>query len=102
MPPTRPDVDQESKEEIKESHAPLFKVICHDDPFTTMDFVIMIFRSVFRLTRPRAIELMFRVHYTGSAVVGLWPESVAKKKVERATALARAQEYPLTLTIEPE
>ena len=80
--------------------APLWKVICHDDPITTMEFVVEMLTKIFRQPMPRAMELMLRVHMTGSAVIGLWPESVARKKVNRAHAMARAQLFPLTLSIE--
>lgn len=80
--------------------APLWKVICHDDPITTMDFVVDMLSKVFRLPLAQAMELMLRVHMDGSAVIGLWPESVARKKVNRAHAMARADQFPLTLSVE--
>ncbi|MEM8709591.1 MAG: ATP-dependent Clp protease adaptor ClpS [Planctomycetota bacterium] len=85
---------------VDERLAPLWKVICHDDPITTMDFVVDVLTKIFRQPLPRAIELMLRVHQTGSAVIGRWPESVARRKVNRAHALARADQFPLTLSIE--
>ena len=94
------DVEIEVDVEVEETLAPLWRVVCHDDPVTTMDFVVEVLRSVFRVTAARAIELMYRVHYTGSAVVGHWPEEVARKKVTRATALARGKGFPLTFTVE--
>jgi len=93
-----PDTDVEV--EVKETLAPLWRVVCHDDPVTTMDFVVEVLRSVFRVTAARAVELMYRVHYTGSAVVGHWPEEVARKKLKRATTLARGRGLPLTFTVE--
>ena len=102
VPETGPDVlvleDQDT--EIKERLAPLWKVICHDDPITTMDFVVEMLTKVFRLPLVQSMELMLRVHMQGSAVIGLWPESVARKKVNRAHAMARADQFPLTLSIE--
>lgn len=80
--------------------APLWKVICHDDPITTMDFVVEMLTKVFRLPLARAMELMLRVHTQKAAVIGLWPESVARKKVNRAHAMARADQFPLTLSLE--
>ncbi len=85
---------------VDEQLAPLWKVICHDDPITTMDFVVDMLTKIFRQPLPRAMELMLRVHMAGSAVIGLWPESVARKKVNRAHAMARADQFPLTLSLE--
>ena len=92
------DVADEKKEEL----APLFRVICHDDPVTTMDFVIEVLRGVFRIPHVRAVDLMMEVHTKGAALVGRYPESTAKSKVDRATSLARGRGFPLTFTVEPD
>lgn len=78
----------------------LWRVICHDDPHTTMDFVVDVLMQVFRQPSPRAFELMLRVHHAGSALIGSWPESVARKKVARAQAKARVDGFPLTFSVE--
>lgn len=93
---------EETGEEVEEQLAPLYRVICHDDPVTTMDFVVEVLRGVFKLPRMRAVELMLRVHHTGAAVIGRYPEESARRRVQRATSLARASGYPLTFTIEPD
>jgi ATP-dependent Clp protease adaptor protein ClpS len=80
--------------------APLSRVVCHDDPHTTMEFVIEVLRGVFRLPQARAVELMMRVHQSGAAVIGRYPHEVAERKVTRATSLARANAYPLTFSVE--
>ena len=91
-----PDTEEESRDQL----APLWKVVCHDDPVTTMDFVIEVLTKVFRQPLARAVELMYRVHYSGAAVIGLWPESVARRKINRAHAMARADGFPLTFSVE--
>jgi len=78
----------------------LWRVICHDDPHTTMDFVVDVLMKVFRQPAPRAFELMLRVHHSGSALIGAWPESVARRKVAKAQASARSDGFPLTFSIE--
>jgi ATP-dependent Clp protease adaptor protein ClpS len=100
---TKPDVaepDVTPDSDADESLAPLWRVICHDDPVTTMGFVVEVLQEVFRLPQARAFELMMRVHQTGSAVIGRWPESTAKQRAERARAKARAAGFPLTFTVE--
>lgn len=94
------ETEVQSDVEQVEELARLWRVICHDDPVTTMDFVVEVFTKVFRQPVPRAMELMLRVHQSGSAVVGLWPESVAKKKVNRARSMARVDGFPLTFSVE--
>ncbi len=99
-PSDEPSTVIECDSKIEEQLAPLFRVICHDDPVTTMDFVVEVLRSVFKLPHGRSVEVMYRVHHTGAAVVGRYPESVAHRRVERAKGLARSKDFPLTLTIE--
>jgi ATP-dependent Clp protease adaptor protein ClpS len=93
-------VGEETDTDEREELARLWKVICHDDPITTMEFVVELFTTVFRQPAGRAMELMLRVHESGSAVIGLWPESVARRKVDRSHALARAEGFPLTFSLE--
>ncbi|MEL6429707.1 MAG: ATP-dependent Clp protease adaptor ClpS [Planctomycetota bacterium] len=99
---TLPDAGTEelTDERVDERVGRLWRVICHDDPLTTMDFVVDVFTGVFRMPTSRAFERMMRVHNTGSAVLGLWPESVAQRKVDRTHSLARTRGFPLTLTLE--
>lgn len=88
------------EEEVQEVIAPLSRVVCHDDPHTTMEFVVQVFTGVFRLPHPRAVEVMLEVHERGAAVVGHYPRSVAERKVKKATTMARTSGFPLTFSIE--
>lgn len=97
-----PDVEEQTETTVEEKLSPLWRVICHDDPHTTMDFVLETFRTVFRMTAQRAMERMLQVHYTGAAVIARYPRSVAEKRVNKATAKARSAGYPLAFTIEPD
>ncbi len=95
-----PDVERDTDVGEEEMLAPLWRVICHDDPVTTMDFVVEVLMEVFRLPTARAFALMMRVHHTGAAVIGRWPESVAKARAERGRAKARGAGFPLAFTVE--
>ncbi|MEZ6016667.1 MAG: ATP-dependent Clp protease adaptor ClpS [Planctomycetota bacterium] len=99
QPQTAPP-EVEAAADPRDELAPLWRVICHDDPLTTMDFVVEVLMEVFRVPALRAFELMLLVHHTGAAVVGRWPESTAKRRAERARAKARAEGFPLTFTVE--
>jgi len=97
---TTPEIQVDEEQELREELAPLWRVVCHDDPYTTMDFVVGILRSVFRQPAARAVELMLRVHHTGAAMIGRYPEGVARRRVRRATGTARARGFPLTFSVE--
>ena len=84
----------------KTEEPPLFKVLLHNDDYTTMEFVVWVLESVFNMTEEQAIQVMLNVHITGVGVAGIYTFEVAEMKVEKTTALAREQEYPLLATLE--
>ena len=88
----------ESAEKVEEP--PLFKVLLHNDDYTTMEFVVWVLESVFNMPEEQAIQVMLNVHLRGVGVAGIYTFEVAETKVERTTALAREQEYPLLVTME--
>lgn len=79
-----------------------YKVIIHNDDFTTMDFVVMILVTVFYKKTSEAEKLMLDVHNKGQAVVGIYSYDIAASKVDKATKLARDNGFPLRLSIKPE
>ena len=78
-----------------------YKVIIHNDDFTTMDFVVMILVEVFLKSQEEAEALMLQVHHSDKAVVGIYSYDIAVSKVRKATDAARDDGYPLRLTVEP-
>ena len=88
----------ESNEKTEEP--PLFKVLLHNDDYTTMEFVIFVLESVFNMPEEQAIQVMLNVHITGLGVAGIYTFEVAEMKVEKTIAMAREQEYPLLATME--
>ncbi len=88
----------ESQEKVEEP--PLFKVLLHNDDFTTMEFVVWILASVFNMPEEQAIQVMLNVHLRGIGVAGIYTYEIAETKVEKTTALAREHEYPLLVTME--
>lgn len=88
----------ESQEKVEEP--PLFKVLLHNDDYTTMDFVVHVLESIFNMTEEQAIQVMLSVHVRGVGVAGIYTYEVAEMKVEKTTAVAREHEYPLLCTME--
>ena len=79
-----------------------YKVIIHNDDFTTMDFVVMVLMTVFHKSQTEAEQLMLQVHHSDQAVVGIYSYDVAQSKIQRATMMAREEGFPLRLTCQPE
>jgi ATP-dependent Clp protease adaptor protein ClpS len=92
-----PVVESEKKTE----EPSLFKVLLHNDDYTTMEFVVWVLESVFNMPEEQAIQVMLNVHLQGIGVAGIYSYEVAEMKVERTIALAREQEFPLLSTMEP-
>ncbi|SFB27118.1 ATP-dependent Clp protease adaptor protein ClpS [Acetitomaculum ruminis DSM 5522] len=77
-----------------------YKVIMHNDDFTTMDFVVEILIEIFHKNQLEAENLMMCVHRQGSAVVGVYPLDIARTKINDATNLAKQEGFPFKLTME--
>lgn len=88
------------KERVKEPRR--YKVIVLNDDFTTFEFVIMIMTTVFLKTVQQAEEIAETTHIHQKATVGIYSYDIAKSKVAKATAMARAENFPLSFEIEPE
>ena len=100
MPSSSTQYKEKQRTDILEPHQ--YKVVIHNDDFTTMDFVIMVLKQVFFYTNERATALMLQVHHSDKAVVGTYTYDIAASKVRKATELARANNFPLRITLENE
>lgn len=94
------DVLTESKTKLEKPK--LFKVLLHNDDFTTMDFVVWVLEYVFMRDAAEAMIVMLKVHNEGVGVAGIYPYEVATMKAEKAMNLAKAREYPFLCTVEEE
>ena len=94
------EVAAESEESVKEP--PLYRVLLHNDDFTTMEFVVHVLQTVFQKSDSEAVRVMLQVHNRGVGVAGRYTFEVAEMKVERVTQMARDSEYPLLCTMEEE
>lgn len=88
----------ESETRIEEP--PLYKVLLHNDDFTTMEFVVHILETVFQRSESEAVRVMLQVHIAGIGVAGIYPYEIAEMKVAKVAELARASEFPLLCTME--
>jgi ATP-dependent Clp protease adaptor protein ClpS len=79
-----------------------YKVLFHNDDFTTQEFVVWVLMSVFHHDEPTAHEIMLHVHLNGIGIAGVYPREVAEARVAKVDALARAHEYPLRTSMEEE
>ena len=105
LPKTAVPGDTEIQEELHthqdEALEPLWKVIAHDDPVTTMEFVVRIMVQIFKKPLIFAEAIMWQVHNEGLSVVDTLPKAEAEGRVRQATLVARLEGFPFRFTIEP-
>jgi len=105
--PDLPDIDGGDSDVLVESETKLekpklFKVLLHNDDFTTMEFVIWVLEYVFMKEQSEAFAIMLKVHNEGVGIAGIYPYDIAYMKSQKAMNLAKAREYPLLSTVEEE
>jgi ATP-dependent Clp protease adaptor protein ClpS len=105
QPPPRREGERQTglvlEERTRTKKPPMYKVLLHNDDYTTREFVVWVLQSVFHKNESDAIAIMSHVHNSGIGVAGVYTFEVAETKVTKTVSLAKAQQFPLQLSIEP-
>ena len=91
----------DSRVDEQVDHPKLWRVLLHNDDFTTQEFVVWVLETVFNMPQAQAFAVMMHVHEAGIGVAGLFTRDVAETKVKTTRQLAEQHEYPLLVTLEP-
>lgn len=96
------DVDEKvkTKTNLKLKPPQSYKVLLHNDNYTTMEFVVFVLETVFNKSLTEATQIMIHVHTNGIGVCGSYTFEVAEMKVESVHGLAEQYEFPLQATME--
>lgn len=78
-----------------------YKVIFHNDDFTTMEFVVMVLAVVFHKTEADAQRIMLDVHRRGQGTAGVYSYDIAQTKAHKAMQMARDEGFPLRISVKP-
>ena len=78
----------------------LYKVLLHNDNYTSMDFVVIILEKVFGKSTAQATRIMLQVHHDGVGVAGVYTREIAETKISLVHDLARKNKFPLKCTLE--
>jgi len=99
-PKTREGVKTRPKTMTK--RPPMFKVLLHNDHYTTMEFVVEVLQRYFHKNTAQAVEIMLNVHQNGVGTAGVYSAEIAETKIDRVHTLARKEGFPLRCSMEPE
>ncbi len=97
---SNPGLEWDASLEEELTEPPLFKVLLHNDDYTTMEFVVRILKIVFNKNESEAMRIMLSVHENGSGICGIFPGEIAETKVNLVHTLARREGYPLKSSME--
>lgn len=99
-PESEGEVTLEVEKETTEP--PMYKVLLHNDDYTTMEFVVQVLMVVFHKSYEEATRIMLNVHQSGIGVCGIFTYEIAETKVDLVHSLARENDFPLKCTMEKE
>lgn len=95
-----PRIEEETESHLAIAEPIKYKVLLHNDDYTTIDFVIDILMGVFHKNETEAERIMMDVHKKGRAVCGIYTYEIAETKVYQVKELAKSNGFPLLATIE--
>ncbi|MDI6795972.1 MAG: ATP-dependent Clp protease adapter ClpS [Desulfatibacillaceae bacterium] len=104
MSPQKPFAEESVLEEtgVEEGHPSMYKVLLHNDDYTSMDFVVHVLERVFKKAHDEAVQIMWSVHLKGMGLCGVYTREIAETKVATVHQLARRSGFPLKCSLEPE
>lgn len=91
-------VETRTKTRLKKPR--MYKVLLHNDDYTTMEFVVFVLRDVFHHSEADAMQIMLHVHKHGIGVAGVYTREIAETRIAQVEALARKHEYPLRCSMD--
>ena len=72
----------------------MWRVLLHNDDYTTQEFVVWILETIFNKPQAEAFSVMMRVHVSGLGIAGIYTRDVAETKVNATQAAGRAARIP--------
>ncbi len=98
IPQDLPEGDVKNNQEIRTPR--MYRVILHNDDYSTMDFVIEVLVSIFQKPAADATRIMLDVHKKGKGICGVYTYDIAATRVARVHQLANKREFPLKCSLE--
>jgi ATP-dependent Clp protease adaptor protein ClpS len=78
----------------------MYKVLLHNDDYTTMDFVVQVLETVFYKPPAEAAQIMLSVHEKGIGMCGIYTAEIAETKVAMVAHMSKQRGFPLKCSME--
>jgi len=95
-----PKLKEEIRTELMLQEPAMYRVILHNDDYTSMDFVVNILIKLFHKNYEEAERIMIKIHERGSAICGVYTHEIAQTKTDQVKQLAKQNGFPLLATME--
>ena len=79
----------------------MYKVLMHNDDYTTMEFVIHALMKFFSKNYDEAHAIMLSIHNEGIGMCGIYTYEVAESKSSKVNRYSKGKGHPLKTSIEP-
>jgi ATP-dependent Clp protease adaptor protein ClpS len=95
-----PKIEEEVEVSLELEEPRLYRVLLHNDDYTSMEFVVEVLMSIFHKNAMEAEKIMFQIHEQGMGICGVYSFEIAQTKAEQVRRRAKQNEFPLLATIE--
>jgi len=95
-----PKIEEELDLDLKLDEPKMFRVLLHNDDYTSMDFVVDVLMGIFHKTHEQAEQIMMQIHEQGIGICGVYSFEIAQTKADQVKKYAKKNEFPLLATIE--
>ena len=95
-----PNIKESTETSLETKEPEMFRVLLHNDDYTSMDFVVEILMKIFHKNLQEAEYIMIQIHQKGKAICGVYSFEIAQTKVAQVRQLAKQNEFPLLATLE--
>ena len=95
-----PRIEESVDIEVAIEEPKMYRVLLHNDDYTSMDFVVDVLIGIFRKSRQEAEQITWYIHQQGQAVCGIYTFEIAQMKVDQVRLYAKKEGFPLLATME--
>ncbi len=95
-----PKIEEELDTGLALDRPKQYKVLLHNDDYTSMEFVIEVLMHLFHKSLADAERIMLEIHRAGQGTCGIFTHEIAETKVHQVKQLAKTNGFPLLATME--